>query len=94
MGEKRAQASPIHLGEEKYMSEIGEREHVTCQAVVRAVAAVSNRPIMELPPLADSINPDSLDQLFASPPTPHSLQFSYAGCRVRVEPGQVRIHPR
>jgi Halobacterial output domain 1 len=74
---------------DEYRTQIEEDEHVS-EAVLRAIAAVANRPILELPPLADSIDLDSLDRLFAASP-PGSLQFTYEGYRVTIEPSHVHI---
>lgn len=76
---------------EEYICQIGEEESVT-EAVLRAVASVSDRPVLELEPLHESIDTDSLDQLFASTTTTDSLQFRYEGYEVTVEPERVLIH--
>lgn len=74
----------------EYTSQIGDEESVA-EAVVRTIASVSGRPVLELPPLQQSIDTDSLDMLFASSTTIDSLQFRYAGYQVVVEPESVRI---
>ncbi len=75
---------------EVYKTHIEGKESAS-EAVLRAVTTASNQPILDLPPLANSIDPDSLDQLFASSPAPDLLQFRYEAYLITVEPGHVRI---
>lgn len=73
--------------------QLREQEHVS-EVVLRAIAAVSNRPLLELSPLQESIDLDSLDRLFESSSTIGSLQFEYEGYEVTIEPERVRVHER
>lgn len=66
--------------------------------VVTAVAATTNTPIEELPPLYGVIDTDALDALFAPrgdgrPRTGIHLTFSMAGCTVDVHDGRVTVTP-
>lgn len=70
-----------------------EADECVSDAVLRTVAAVSDRPIVELPPLQESVDADSIDQLFASSRTIESLQFRYAGYEVTIEPERIRLSP-
>lgn len=58
-------------------------------AVVRAVAEATDRCPDELPTLAETINPDAIDDLFQPPieramPPDLDLSFTYAGVKVRL----------
>lgn len=54
-------------------------------AVVAAVAAVTDRDPLSLPPLADAIDPDALDGLFATATGPGGrVAFAFAGFDVVV----------
>lgn len=79
--------------EEGHVTEFGGEEQAS-EAVLRAIAVVSNRPLLELPPLQESIDVDSLNQLFDAPATSVSLQFEYDEYEVRIEPGRVRVSER
>lgn len=79
--------------EDAYAATIQEDVAAT-EAVVRAVAAVSNKPVLELPPLAEAIDPDTLDQLFSSSTPPVSLEFEYDGYLVALDAETVRILER
>lgn len=79
-------------GESEYARQLEAGESVS-DAVLRTVAAVSDRPIVELPPLQESVDADSVDQLFASSRTVESLRFRYAGYRVTIEPERIRVSP-
>jgi hypothetical protein len=62
--------------------------------VIEAVADVSDTDPTDLPPLADSINPDALDRLFTSQ-TVGNVSFKFAGTPVTVyATGEVLIHSR
>lgn len=58
--------------------------------VLRAVEAASERPVMDLPPLQDSIDVESLNRLFVSS-TVQSIQFEYYRLNVTVEQNQVTL---
>lgn len=53
-------------------------------AVLEAVGAASNTPVVELPPLNDAVDPEALDVLFSTPRTLDRAQFRYAGYLVTV----------
>lgn len=78
---------------EEYVTQLAEEERVS-EGVLRAVAAVSNRPLLELPPLHESVDADALDRLFDPAPVNGRLQFEYAGYGVTVEPERIRVHER
>jgi len=72
--------------------DIGSNESVS-SAVVRAVSAVENREPCSLQPLADVLDPDALDELFASRPGGRSrsggrISFIYSNCRVSMDNGE------
>ncbi|WP_276254572.1 HalOD1 output domain-containing protein [Halomontanus rarus] len=72
-----------------------ESENTPVYAVVTAVAAAHDSDPVELPPLADSINPDALNDLFLArgETTVGQLDFHYLGYRVVVHgDGAVRVH--
>lgn len=63
-------------------------------AVVRAVAAVRNVPVLELERLYDTIDSDALDMLFAQAnPEGQDVQvrFTYANCVVEATNSIVRV---
>jgi hypothetical protein len=72
---------------------IDDDERVS-EAVLRAVAAVSGRPPLDLPPLQGAIDVDALDLLFASSPGVEALQFTYADHDLLVEPTRVYVRRR
>lgn len=78
---------------ESHVRELGDEEQVS-ETVLRAIAAVSNRPLLERSPLQESIDVDSLNQLFDGSATSMSLQFEYEEYNVTVEPGRVRVSDR
>lgn len=62
--------------------------------VVTAVAAATDRDPLDLPPLAETIDPDALDDVFATSASNQRLAFDFAGTRVVVEAGEpVRVEP-
>jgi len=54
--------------------------------VVRAMAEVRGTSTLELPPLADAVDPEALDTLCAEGGATSRVAFDYAGYRVGVEP--------
>lgn len=62
---------------------VGDEES-TSAAVVRAVAAASNTAATGLPPLYDTVDPDTLDRLFPGESTNGELRFDYGGYAVVV----------
>lgn len=62
------------------------------QRVLRQVASLLDVDSLELPPLYESVDPDALDALFATPDGLSSIRtgtvsFAYAGCTVFVDDG-------
>jgi len=71
---------------------VGDKES-TSAAVVRAVAAASNTAAIDLPPLYDTVDPDTLDSLFPAGADDGELRFDYAGYAVVVGAnGTVALH--
>jgi hypothetical protein len=61
------------------------QEHAVPQRVVEAVATVEDREMTEMEPLADSIDPDALEEVFAGPRRDRgNVTFRYAGHEVTV----------
>lgn len=54
------------------------------ESILRAVSERRGRPVTELPPLYDVVDPDALDTLASSGHC--SVTFDYAGLRVHVGP--------
>lgn len=70
-----------------------ESYHVACERsepvstnVVLSVAAIEGKAPTDLPPLAMSVDPDALDDLFADD-VRGRLSFSYAGYEVTIRGG-------
>lgn len=68
--------------------------------IVKAVAAFTNTPPTELPPLYEAINPDALNRLYSfNPPrasgqTDGHVTFTYNDCKIRVFwTGRIEIEP-
>jgi hypothetical protein len=74
----------------EYVVEIGEEEYVS-EAVLRAVEPLADRPLLDLPPLQESIDVDSLDRLFETSDSIDQLQFEYEKYEVTIEPESVRV---
>lgn len=65
------------------------KEEITV-TVVQAVSEALETPIEELPPLADTIDPDALDVIVSNdPPSDVTVTFSYAGRQVLVREGTI-----
>jgi hypothetical protein len=62
--------------------------------VLRAVAAVSGRSLLDLPPLQRVVDVDALNVLFGSRTDVESLRLTYAGYDVLVEPTRVHVRRR
>lgn len=72
--------------------EIGSSESISL-AVVRAVSAVEGREPDSLPPLANVLDPEALDGLFAPRPGGTAraggrISFVYSTCRVTIDNGE------
>lgn len=66
------------------------------EAVVRAVAAVTNQQLHELAPLHETIDPDALDSLLigtenGSDQSMPSITFVFGGCEIHVDTDVVRV---
>ncbi|WP_276271017.1 HalOD1 output domain-containing protein [Haloarcula litorea] len=61
-------------------------------AILELVGTRSRRAIPELPPLAETIDPEALDTL-CDGTADVCVRFDYAGYRVRVEGGSVALLP-
>ena len=60
-------------------------------AIVSGVAACTGRGVTDLPPLYDVVDPEALEQVFASPlgsrrrSNDERFVFTYAGCEVMID---------
>lgn len=61
------------------------------ETVLRAVDAISDRSLLELPPLQEFVDVDALDLLFAPSTASGTLRFRYAEYDVLVEPARVHV---
>lgn len=76
--------------------DIGEAE-LPSEAVVWAVAALTNTSVVDLDPLYDVMDPDHLDRLFegtgdGDAPEERSVTFGFNGCQVTVTRDAVLVH--
>jgi len=69
-----------------------KEQGLTSHTVLRAVSEFTDTPILDLPPLVDTIEVDFLDEMF-SPDTDGSTDFSfkYYDCLVTVTADTVRV---
>lgn len=70
---------------------LDENEPVS-DAVLDAVAVASEKPLVALPPLQESVDMEFVDKLFAPSTTIRSVRLSYAGHEVVIERNQIRVH--
>lgn len=65
-------------------------------AVVRAVASLTNTPVLDLEPLYDVVDPDHLDGLFGGDAALEgsSVALAFNGCRVTVTEDCVFVEER
>ena len=79
----------------RFTYEIDEHESPS-EAVVRAVAALTNTSSIELDPLYDVIEPGHLDGTFEGTDgrTETELSFEFNGCEVSVTADEVRVSER
>lgn len=66
-------------------------------AVVRAVAALTNRRILDLDPLYDVIDPTHIDGVFENADGNQrqiEISFTFNGCAVTITREEIRIHVR
>lgn len=59
-------------------------------AIVRELEATLGTPMTELPPLAESVDPEAVGKLLRSNPDVE-LAFSHAGCEIEVSPHHVTV---
>ena len=77
---------------EPYTARIGQSERMV-SAIVSGVAAYTDRGVTALPPLYDVVDPQALEQVFASPPESRHRSndgrfvFTYAGCEIVIGGG-------
>lgn len=72
-------------------------EEQPSEAVVRGVATVTGRSVLDITPLFESVDPDALDALFERLPdrttrSPGRIVFPLDGCMVSVEGTKVWIN--
>jgi hypothetical protein len=73
---------------------MGERTRPAIERVVEAVAAETDRDVLDLPPIAEAVDPDALNALAACD-TRAVVSFPYAGQYVTVNAtGTVTVDPR
>lgn len=92
-------AEDIDEGDSSYLIERGiEPGASVSQAVVETVAAASDTPTEDLPPLYSVVDADALDALFTplqsgGPRPKGTLSFEYGGHHVRVDGENVKVCP-
>lgn len=71
---------------------VGSSESVTV-AVIRAVAEETGRDPTELRPIANVLDPDALEAIYAnaSADNPIELTFRYEGCTVSVDQDSIDV---
>lgn len=81
----------------EFVYSIGDNERPSA-AVVRAVAAVTDTPILELDPLYRVVDPEHLDGLVEAAGedtnADSSMSFAFAGCTVTVTASEVHVRER
>ena len=68
------------------------------EAIIHAVASVTERDLLELRPLFDVLDPDAVEGIFdrpvtSEPPAAATLTFTYEGCTVSTDGVTVRATP-
>lgn len=84
--------STVHSSESMLRYEVADGERAS-EAVIAAVADAANVDPAEMDPLADFVDPDALDALFAdrydgTPRIGGSTRFPFSGYEVSVTDGQ------
>lgn len=71
---------------------VGASESVTV-AIIRAVAEATGRDPTDLEPIADVLDPDALEAIYAtaSADNPIELTFQYEGCTVTVDQDAIDV---
>ena len=88
-GSDRGQSEQSH----RFAYDVG-RDELPSEAVVKTVAAVTNTSPLDLDPLHDVIDPDTLNRALDRPGTAGAeleLSFTFEGCAVTATPDEVRI---
>lgn len=85
--------SPNRPEDDEYTYELRPEEPPS-DAVVTSVAALTDRSPFEMDPLAETIDPDAVNDLLdpsggSAPPV--RLRFTYCGCQVVATPEKIRI---
>ena len=78
---------------DEHVRQRGEEESVS-EGVLEAVTTVSNCSSLELPPLHEFVDVDSLNRLFTPPNRVQAVRFEYAGYDVTVETECIRVSER
>lgn len=94
----RGGESPLSARESAITYELDEGEPPS-EAVVRAVATLTDRTPLDLDPLYEVVDPDHLDELFRGDGRSawiqdRSITFGFDGCRVTVTGEGVRVRER
>ena len=77
---------------EPYTARIDQSERMV-SAIVSGVAAWTGRGVTDLPPLYNVVDPQALEQVFASPlgsrhrSNDERIVFTYAGCEIVIDGG-------
>ena len=84
-------------GDETIVIDGTSSEPVT-EAIVHAVASLTERDPLELRPLFDVLDPDAIEGIFdrsvaSDPPATATLTFTYEGCTVSTDGVTVRATP-
>lgn len=61
------------------------------RGVYTAVAETRGCSPLDIPPLAETIDPDALDALLTGDNSTDAVAFEYCGYEVQVTPGEVRV---
>ena len=75
-----------------YTAQIDQSERMV-SAIVSGVAACTGRGVTDLPPLYNVVDPQALEQMFASPldsrhrSNDERIVFTYAGCEIVIDGG-------
>lgn len=71
-----------------------DRSEPATTAIVIHVAAANECDPLDLPPLANAVDPDALDRVFSGETLAGRVSFMYADCEVTLRSdGRIRIVP-
>jgi len=64
-----------------------------CEAIVDAVASVTDRDPLDLQPIAETLDPGAVDALFvrSAGRPPQRLELVYEGCSVEVDRDRISV---